>query len=211
MTKPICPFTPTSNLIVERPQIILDLVSKDVEKVVFQKMEKIFEFGRVQYLIFTFGVSSKVRVYENLKNVFQEVVGQQLTSHQARYEESDTVENSSKITLDLSLRNVKNAFFESMKSYRNKNGVTSLAFTFITLSTEPIYEELEDQKRESKGFEQTPPLPSLATHPARRGVSNPLYGLVTKRKNPLGKIMGFFNKCFPRRSFPIELLHNLKF
>ena len=66
-----------------------------------------------------------------------------------------------------------------------------------------IYEEI-DFLTESEGYAETPPpLPSLTTHPARRDVSNPLYDLVVKRKNPLGKIMGFFNKCFPKRSFPI--------
>lgn len=243
MTKPICPFMPTSNLIVEKPQITLDLVSKDVEKVVFQKMRKIFGSGRVQRLIFTFSVLSKVRVYENLKNIFQEVMGQQLASHQARYEESDTVENLLEITLNLSSKNVKNAFFETMTSHQNGSGITSLTFTFTTLSIDPIYEGV-DFLTGSEGYaEIPPPLPSLTTHPARRGVSNPLYepiiiyeevdsltesegytetpprvplethparrganplyDLVVKRKNPLGKIMSFFNKCFPKRSFPI--------
>ena len=202
MTKPICPFMPTSNLIVEKPQITLDLVSKDVEKVVFRKMRKIFESGRVQRLIFTFSVLSKVR-YENLKNIFQEVMGQQLAPHQARYEESDAVENLLKITLNLSSKNVKNAFFETMTSHQNGSGITSLTFTFTILSIDPIYEEI-DFLTESEGYAETPPpLPSLTTHPARRDVSNPLYDLVVKRKNPLGKIMGFFNKCFPKRSFPI--------
>ncbi|PWU16499.1 MAG: hypothetical protein C5B45_00225 [Chlamydiae bacterium] len=191
MTKPICSFMPTSNLIVQKSQITLDLVSKDVEKVVFQKMRKIFASGRVNDLTFMFSVSSKVRVYENLKDIFQ------------KGEKSDTVVNQSELTLDLSSKNVKNAFFEFMTSHQNERRTTSLAFTFILLSEEHIYEEVSCS-RESNGYAETPPpLPSLMTHPAKRSASNSLYGLVTRRKNPLRKIMGLFNKCFPKRSFPI--------
>ncbi|VHO05179.1 hypothetical protein [Candidatus Rhabdochlamydia sp. T3358] len=201
--KPICPFTPTSNLIIERSQITLDLVSKDVKKVVFKKMGKSIESGQVQCLTFTFSVLSKVHIYENLKNVLQEAMGKQSISNQTRHAESDAVENQSKVPLNLSSKNVKNAFFESMTSHKNESGVTSLTFIFTTLSTDPIYEEVDSQ-RESKGSEKNnpPPIP-WATHPARWGIPHPPYELVTKRKNPLEKIMGFFHKCFPKRSFPV--------
>lgn len=246
--KPICPFTPTSNLIIERSQITLDLVSKDVKKVVFKKMGKSIESGQVQCLTFTFSVLSKVHIYENLKNVLQEAMGKQSISNQTRHAESDAVENQSKVPLNLSSKNVKNAFFESMTSHKNESGVTSLTFIFTTLSIDPIYEEVDSQReskgskknnpppipwathpasrnvsnplyelkedpiyeeldsqRESEGSKKNnpPTLPSLATHPARRGIPHPPYELITKRKNPLEKIMGFFHKCFPKRSFPV--------
>ncbi len=230
--KPICPFMPTSNLIIERSQITLDLVSKDVEKVVFKKIGKSIESGQVQCLTFTFSVLSKIRIYENLKNVLQEAMGKQSISNQTRHEESDAVENQSKVSLNLSSKNVKNAFFESMTSHKNESGVASLTFTFTTLSIEsvdeeleanfqkesrsseknnplyelvedPIYEEVDFQK-ENKEFKKNspPPIPSLKTHPARRAVSNPLYDLVTKRKNSLGKIIKFFDKFFAKRPLP---------
>lgn len=213
--KSICFFMPTSNLIIEKPQITLDLVAKDVEKVVFQKMRKSFKSGQVRCLIFTFNVSSKVRVYENLKNVFQEVMGKQSFSNQTRYQPSDIVENQAKITLDLSLKNVKNAFFESMISHQNANGVTSLTFTFTTLSIDPIYEEPVDpiyeelenhsQRENTVPEKNTPPsAPPVETIPTRRAVSNSLYGLVkSKEKNPLKKIIRFFDRTFAKRSSSI--------
>ncbi|HEV3269214.1 MAG TPA: hypothetical protein VGZ69_01020 [Candidatus Rhabdochlamydia sp.] len=246
---PICPFTATSSLIKKKSQFTLDLVAKDVEKVVFQKMRKSFKSGQVRCLIFTFNVSSKIRVYENLKNVFQEAMGKQSFSNQTRYQASDIAGNQAKITLDLSLKNVKNAFFESMISHQNANGITSLTFTFTTLSVEPIYEEIDSQTRkdseesnspsisletyptgvifnplynlvkepiyEEVAFQKEnkdskknnpPPIPSLETLPTRRVFFNPLYELVTERKNP-GKIRKFFNKCFARKSLPVPIQH----
>ena len=189
MTKPIYPFIPTSNLIEKEPQITLDLVSKDVEKTVLQKMRKNIESGQVQCVTFTFCVSSKVCVHENLKNVFRKAMGKQSISNQNRNEQSDTLKNRLKVLLNLSSKNAK-----------NERAITFLTFT--TLSIEPTDEELEDNfQRESRSSEKNspPPIPSLATHPARRAGSNPCYRLVTERKNSPGKI----NKCFARKFLPV--------
>ncbi|MFI0477646.1 MAG: hypothetical protein ACH349_00765 [Candidatus Rhabdochlamydia sp.] len=193
MTKPIYPFIPTSNLIEKEPQITLDLVSKDVEKTVLQKMRKNIESGQVQCVTFTFCVSSKVCVHENLKNVFRKAMGKQSISNQNRNEQSDTLKNRLKVLLNLSSKNAK-----------NERAITFLTFT--TLSIEPTDEELEDNfQRESRSSEKNspPPIPSLATHPARRAGSNPCYRLVTERKNSPGKIRKFLNKCFARKFLPV--------
>ncbi|WP_215217794.1 hypothetical protein [Candidatus Rhabdochlamydia sp. W815] len=96
-----------------------------------------------------------------------------------------------------------------MTRYRSEIRDTFVTFTFTLLSVDPIYAELKgDSRKESKEFEKNnpPPIP-WATHPSGRAISNPLYKLasqrVTKEKSLLKKIMGFFHKCFARKSCPI--------
>ena len=203
MTKPICPSIPTADLIVRKSQVTLDLVSKDVEGATFQKMIKSTESGQIQYLIFTFCVLSKVRVYENLKNVFQETLKRSSIFHQVGHKAPDTVENQSEIVINLSSKNVKDAFFESMISHKNESGITSLTFTFTCLSMDSIYEEIDSIHEELAPPQNPPPIPSLATHPAKRAVSNPLYDPLNKRKNVLRKIRQFLNKLFVIKSLSV--------
>ncbi|QZA59417.1 hypothetical protein [Candidatus Rhabdochlamydia porcellionis] len=207
---PIHSFMPTSNLIIERSQITLKLASKDIEKVVFQEMKKSFQFGKVHELVFIFSVTSKVRIYENLKNP---------------YKKSDIVENGLQHSLNLSSKNVKNAFFEYITRHRSKNGATFVTCTFTLLSTDPIYAELEDnspkENKESKKNDP-PPIP-WATHPSRRAISNPLYGMIpqlitrevpqlTKEKSLWKRIRGFLKKYFVIKplNIPISEIDNIK-
>lgn len=208
---PIHSFMPTSNLIVESPQITLKLASKDVEEVVFQGMKKSFQFGKVNELVFIFSVTSKVRIYENLKNVFQGAMREKF-SQAKHHEKSDIVKNHLQRSVNLSSKNVKNAFFEYMTKHRSENGTTFITFTFTLLSTDPIYAELEgDFLKKSKESEKNnpPPIP-WATHPAKKSsaFSNPLYDLapqlITKEKSLLKRTMGSFKKCFARKSLPIS-------
>jgi len=217
---------PMSNLIARRPQITLELASKDVEEVVFQGMKKSFQFGKVSDLVFIFSVTSKVRIYENLKNVFQEAVGKQF-SQAEHHKKSDIVKNHLQHSLNLSSKNVKDAFFEYMTKHRSENGATFVTFTFTLLfvdlvisnplyglapqliTTDSIYAELEDSSEESKEPEKDnpPPIP-WSTHPSRRAISNPLCDLapqlITKEKSLLKRAMGSFKKCFARKSLPIS-------
>ena len=225
---PIHSFMPTSNLIVERPQIILELASKDVEKVVFQEMKKGFQCGKVDKLVFIFSVTSKVRIYENLKNVFQEALGGRF-SQTKHHEKPDMVKNRLQRSLNLSSKNVKNAFFEYMTRYRSENGTNFVAFTFTLLSTgpaisrplyslvpqlittDPVYAELEENssKESEEPKENNPPPIPWATHPSRKAISNPLYDLApqlttpkTKRRSLLERAMKPFKRCLVRKSLP---------
>ena len=165
-------------------------------------MKKSFQSGWVNELTFIFRVSSKVRIYENLKNVFQEAGAEQFSISQENHKKSDTVENYLQIPLNLSSKNVKNAFFECMTRHRSKNEDTFLAFTFIALSAEPVNEELESESEEAS----PPPIP-WATHPSNRAISNSLITKEnpqpSKEKSLLKRIMGFFKNCFVKKSFPI--------
>lgn len=152
MTSSICPPRPPKRSNVENKLEInrskfdrltfTTNASKDVENVFFKSMIPVQDGDRISSVIFNYTALYIVPIYENLPKFFIETEGKKFVSSNF-----SILKKELKHTEDLSSKNVKEVFFESMRTCLNKIGTTTIEFkitTELNPSEKPIRKELKE-------------------------------------------------------------------
>lgn len=189
MTSSICPPRPPKRSNVENKSEISRSkferltftmnVSKDVEKVFTKSIMPFRDGDRISSIIFDYTELYIVPFDENLESFFIETEGKRFVSSNL-----SILKKELKYTKDLSSKNVKEVFFESMRTCLNKIGTTTIEFKItmeLNPSEKPICKVLKENFQQTSSHDLEMDSKNSISFKADLISGEPVCGILKKR------------------------------